>query len=317
MKIYIFTKHWQRIWMDGVRQFQDKHLTHSIQYIESKEELSSDVEVLITTYAFSPEELSQYPQLKVIMVPFTGVNQLPAEYLQERGIIVCNTHAHAFDVAERGLALTLSLLGRVVELDRTFRSGWMNVGDTTWTSLYGKTVGILGMGAIGIELYQLLRPFHVKLVTLRRYEERLKVKGIEAQFVDTMKEVCLLSDVLYNILPLTSETEGIIDGHILREMYGKFIVNIGRGHTIDEEALYTALKDGTLRGGAFDVWYQYGTEKPSNYPIYELPNVVISPHCAGVSEDSGYRTMADTLQNLENYMNGLPLNNVVSLDAGY
>lgn len=317
MKVVVYVKHWKDIWENGIQQFQGNHPNHSIDFVDTKDAIDRDVEVLISHYGFTPEELSFFPQLKLILVPFTGVNQLPTAYLKEKGIIVCNTHAHAFDVAERGLALTLALLGRVVELDNAFRAGWKGIGDTTWTSLNGKTVGILGMGAIGMELYKLLRPFQVKLITLRRHEARLKEHGIVAEYVDSIKDVCLAADVVYNILPLTPETTGVIDGNILKDMHHKFIVNIGRGLTIDEESLYVSLRDGILRGGAFDVWYQYGTDKPSRFPFNELSNVVISPHCAGISEESGYRTMEDTLRNLENYFNDLPLNNVVRLNVGY
>lgn len=315
MKVAILLN--QDIWNVDIENLKKQYPDVTFSLVRTNDELSEDIEVLITSNGFTEEDLIDKTNLKLIMVPFSGINQLPIQYLQERGLTVCNTHVHAYEVAERGLALTLALLGRVVELDRQFRSGWDAVSNKQWVSLFNKKVGILGMGAIGQALYALLKPFNIQLVTLKRYQSLLQKKGIEACYVDTIEKVCLQSEIVINILPLTPDTRGIIDHKILKRMQNKFLVNIGRGPTIEEEALYVALKDGILRGGAFDVWYQYGEHEPSKYPIHELPNVVISPHCAGITETIIHRQMEATLRNLENYINQKPLENVVQLNVGY
>lgn len=305
------------IWQGRVVQLTSKYSQVTFVFAESKERIPNDCEVLITSHGFKPEDLEDKKRLKLILVPFTGINQLPLSYLNKRNITVCNTHVHASVVAERGLALGLALLGRVVELDERLRKGWHHVGDRTWVSLFGKRVGILGMGAIGQALYRLLQPFQIELITLRRYEPRLKPLGIQATYFDSVEDVCLYSDLIYNILPLTSKTERLLDAKLINRLHGKFLINIGRGPTIDEAALYRALRDGILRGGAFDVWYQYQDNEPSAFPFHELSNVVLSPHCAGMAEKSDALMMEDTLRNLERYLNGEPLDNVVRLEAEY
>lgn len=303
------------LWKNGMNEFQQCFPQVDICIVDHKDRIGPEVEVLIATMGLKPEDLEDKQQLQLLMVPFTGVNQLPLEFLNERGITLVNSHINAQYVAERGLALALALMGRVTELHEQFREGWNGMTDTSWTSLIRKKVGILGMGDIGRELALLLSPFHGEIVTLKRYEKRCD--GLQnITFVESMEDIFLKSDILFNILPLTEQTRGIINRELLKKLKGKYFVNIGRGPVVEEEALYDLLSTGVIKGAALDVWYQYHDD-PSRFPIHKLPNVVISPHCAGSSVECNPRNMEDTLENLENYLNGKGLRNVVKTSHGY
>ena len=130
------------------------------------------------------------------------------------------------------------------------------------------------------------------------------------------------SEIVVNILPLTRETEKIFSADILARMAGKVFVNVGRGGTVDEQALFEALKSGTLKGAALDTWFVYPqngetTGFPSRYPFQELDNVILSPHMAGFTRQAAYKNISQAYGNLESYLRiGNPLYEV-DLSAGY
>ena len=112
---------------------------------------------------------------------------------------------------------------------------------------------------------------------------------------------------MFVTLPLTDETREMFNAEILATMKGKFLVNVGRGHVVEEEGLYHALKTGILKGAAIDTWYTYpGKGKrhvsPSRYPIHELPNVVLSPHTAGFTPQSARLNILQTFENIRSFI---------------
>ena len=129
-----------------------------------------------------------------------------------------------------------------------------------------------------------------------------------------------MSDVVIVSAPLNNETEGIFSEQILCKMKHKFLINVGRGKIIDEEALYNALKNNKLRGFASDVWYNYPKAKevtlPSTFPIYEFENVILSNHSGGYTEDTNDEVNRDLvllIQKIsnENYEDELDLTNLI------
>ena len=228
------------------------------------------------------EELESAEKLRGIYVPYTGLNEFPVEEIRGRGIEIEGSHAKAKYVAEKGFGLLLGVMGRVCEYDGDMRRGiWGPRSGVRnhWESLYGKRIGMLGAGHIGQEFMRLAGPFTQRFAALDRGK---KYPGIDTYYGD-LKELAQNVDILFMSLPLNETTEGMIDEEVLRE-FGGYVINVGRGRTIDERALYEALKEGRIKGAGIEVWYNYpenrGEAMPSDYPFHELKNIIMSPHIA-------------------------------------
>ncbi len=279
-----------------------------------------NIDVLITT-SITLEELESANRLKIIFLPYTGVNHLPLEEINKKNIQIVNSHAHAPIVALKAFSLGLALLGRVVELHEQLKKGkWHGIdGTSTWSSIAHKRCGVIGMGEIGKHLLGYLKPFQIEITTLKRYQG--KCTAIEnVIYYDSIEKVCQNSDIIFISLPLTKETKNIIDFNILSKMHQQYIVNVGRGALIDEEALYNALKNKTLKGAALDVWYQYpknGDTYPSKYPFHELDNLILSPHCAGNEKNSRQNVYDEMLDNIKRFINNGKLKHIVDVKNEY
>lgn len=249
--------------------------------------------------------------LKAIFQPFTGINHLPLEALSARGVRVFNVHANAFDVAERALAMTLAFYGRIIEYHNDLAKGiwhgfWVHAGaEDNWDSLYGRKCAILGTGAIGVELAKLLKAFACSVSGWRRRSTSPMPEGFDSVSGD-LDEVLAQAEVIFVALPATPLTQGILSRERLMAMKGKLLVNVGRGSIVDEEGLYIALKDGVLAGAAIDTWYEYPKSgkfgSPSKYPIHTLPNVILSPHSGGSTNQANARAIDVTVSKLRTYL---------------
>lgn len=251
-------------------------------------------------------------KLKALFQPFTGVNHLPAEILIARGVEVYNVHSNAFDVAERALAMTLAFYSRLVEFHNDLKNDvwhgfWVGKGaEDNWDSIYGRTCSILGTGAIGRELAALLKAFHCTVYGWHRSVGGEVPLHFDA-LMPTMQEAIDAAEIIYIALPGTNETENLLSKEILMGMRGKFLVNVGRGAIVNEEGLYEALSKGVLKGAAIDTWYGYPKDggvvgAPSRYPINKLPNVIVSPHVGGATNQATQKSVGTTLQNIRAYL---------------
>lgn len=256
-------------------------------------------------YIITTRWRSNYNQmkLKAVFVPYTGLNRFPVKELKSKGIDIINTHAKAHLVAERALALTLTLLGKVMVYHNALKNEgrWLtreNWGNEFWYSLRNKRCAIIGMGAIGKELVNLLRPFNCKIINLSRDIK----KELGDEFYETFEELVAHSDIIFFSCALTSETKYLVNMNNYTQFKNKFIVNISRGDVIEEEALYQMLKENIILGAAVDVWYQYPRNiatYPSKYDIHLLDNIVMSPHAschATEFKDAYYIDITDKLE---------------------
>ncbi len=244
-----------------------------------------------------------FPNVKVIIVPYTGMNRLDKNLVESKRIRVFNSTAHSHFVAERALALTLAVLGKIVFYHNNLKvgdwSGRTGSDRVYWTSLTKKRVAIYGYGIIGKEIHRLMKPFGIEVGVVdhrnRRHPDVHVFKRVE--------ELALWSDVFIVSAPLNSETEGRINEAVLTALKDSVLINIARGGLINEEALYNALENNVLKGFASDVWYNYPAKDkkivlPSNYPLERFENVVMTPHCGGFEETSielRYNDVADQL----------------------
>jgi phosphoglycerate dehydrogenase-like enzyme len=255
------------------------------------------------------EEVASSVDLKAIIVPFTGLNNFPLDTINERKIELYNTHANAPYVAEHAVALALALLGKVVEFQDDLKQGKWNrtkESDDMWISIRNRNIGILGYGHIGKYIAKYLKTFDCYVIGLRR-----SVGSLPDIFVDeilsNIDEVIAKSDIIFNVLPLNSETKGIVNAEKIAKMKGKYIITVGRGETITEEAMYNGLKDGILAGAAIDVWYKYPGKSdepvmPANFPFWDLPNVVMSPHKSAHTAEAVKAMIEDTCNNIRKFL---------------
>jgi len=254
-----------------------------------------EVEVVIGG-TFTKEDLEQAKKLKLIQIPFAGVDKLDFSlYKNYPDIFICNIHTNKNAVAEHAFALILALAKNIVVNDRDLRLGrWHGFSTKEPTiQLQGKSLGIVGLGSIGWEIAKIGHALGMKVFALKRKieEKDLKKKDILAFLGEKkdLEKVIKESDFIVVAVPLTKVTSGLIGEKELKLMKGKYLINISRGVVIDEEALFKSLKEGNLTGAAIDTWYQYPSSEqkemlPSRYDYQKLNNVVISPHTAGYTD---------------------------------
>lgn len=268
--------------------------------------LSSDA---VIAGRLTAEEIESAEKLKAVIVPFTGLNNFPLEEINKRNIKLYNTHANAPYVAEHAVAMALALLGKVVEFENDLKTGKWNrtkEADDMWTSIRNKNIGILGYGHIGKYIAKYLKAFDCYIIGFRR-KVNSNLDQHADEISDDIDEVIAKSDVLFNVLPLNPETKHIINAEKIAKMKGKYLITVGRGETIQEEAMYKGLKDGTLAGAAIDVWYKYPGKSeepvmPANFPFWELPNVVMSPHKSAHTAEAVKAMIEDTCGNIRNFI---------------
>jgi phosphoglycerate dehydrogenase-like enzyme len=263
------------------------------------------------------DDLDNGPNLKAVFVPFTGLDNFPVHEILQKNIYLSHTHANAKYVAEKAVSLALALLGRIVEFHKDLYNGIWHLFQLNpsnyWTTIQGKTCAILGYGEIGRHIVKFLKPYDCKIIA---FKKNISEEAPYADEITTDLNFAIeKSDLVFLALPLTEATKGIINKEALDKMKDKYIINIGRGTLIDEEALYKALKTKTLAGAAIDVWYNYpGRSKPepvfpSKFPFHELDNIVLSPHKAGLTKESIESMIDDTINNIRSFLKtGIPAN---------
>ena len=258
--------------------------------------------------------------LKGVIIPYTGHNGIDLAAMREKDVMLFVTPTRSKYVAEKAISLTLSLLGNVINYDQLLRIGkWAERNTdsrTPWVSLQNKSIGLYGYGRIGKTIHKMLKGFGCDFYTI----DRSKEYPSDITPVKNLTNLIQMSEVLIISAPLNESTEGMFNEQRFRRMKNKFLINVGRGKIVDEEALYNALTNNTLRGYASDVWYTYPKGKedqlPSNYPLHELPNVVLSNHSGGYTENTNKEVNKDLIETIiklrdKNYEDKLDLKNLL------
>ncbi len=298
-------------WEEKIAELREEF--QGVEFITPDRMTDRDIETAHALVGMIPiEHIRRASQLKMIFVSFTGPNMFPLEELRKRGIGLSNTHGNARFVAERGLALAMAFYGKVMEYHEDLKQdrwhglwGKGGLGDT-WNSIQGMRCAVIGTGEIGKWIAKFLKIFDCHVTGFKKRPSPGQIENFDKVTLD-LEEALKESEIVFITLPLTDESRGMFDAGILSRMRDKFIVNVGRGDVIDEEALYKALKDGTLKGAALDVWFNYperGTAKaePSRYPFRDLPNVIMSPHVGGFVPKAAMLNLEQTIENIRSYL---------------
>ncbi|WP_297477525.1 2-hydroxyacid dehydrogenase [Thermococcus sp.] len=249
------------------------------------------------------EVIEKAERLKVISCHSAGYDHVDVKKATERGIYVTKVSGWLSEaVAEFAVGLTIALLRKIAYADRFVRSGKWDSHKTVWSgfkeieTVYGKKVGILGMGAIGKAIARRMKAMGTQILYWSRSKKPDIEREVGAVYMprdDVLRE----SDIVILALPATRETYHIINGERIRLLEGKYLVNIGRGTLVDENAVAKALEEGRLKGYASDVFEK---EPVQDHELFEYDwETVLTPHYAGLSkeamEDMGFQAVKNLL----------------------
>ncbi len=275
-------------------------------------------DVLFLRWGLSPEAtrrlLARIPGLRWVHTISAGVDHLLFPELRESETILTNASG-VFNVpiAETVMAYILAVVKRLPEF-------WARQRERRWEKLplrelRGLTVGIVGLGDIGAEVARLCRAFGMRVLGLRRHPAPSDAAD-EVMPPDRLHDLLARSDFVVIAVPLTAETRGMIGRAELAAMKpDAWLINISRGAIVDEDALVEALREGRIGGACLDVFAQ--EPLPPESPLWDLPNVIITPHNSWSSPRIEEREIDLFLENLRRYVAGEPLLNVVDKQAGY
>lgn len=295
---------------------------YTIRYFHSKEETERGIGDCEVLYGYIPAGiLKKAEKLHWLHAASAGVDALLADevYAHPENILLTHSNgSYGITISEYMVMMILMLMRRQMEYVRLQESRtWFNVGEIR--SIYGSRVVIIGTGDIGTNLARRLKAMGAsKIIGIRRTLKAADPAFDSIGTKDHLAEAVKDADVVALCIPETQETIGILSREILSQMNPKaFVVNVGRGSAIDQQALTEALREGRLAGAALDVFTP--EPLPKDDPLYDLPNAILTPHVSG-NMSLSYTSDINVdifCRNLERYLRGEELHHVVDRKIGY
>lgn len=259
--------------------------------------------------------LERAPNVRWLHSPGAGVEGWPLDELRSRGITLTNAAGiFAIPIAEWVLSVMLGAAKRSREVDAAqHEHRWAD--DLVSTELYGSTLLVVGGGGIGQHVIDRAAAFGMRIWATNR-SGRPVPNAERTVSGDAWRDLLREADFIVVTVPLTDETRGLIGASdIARLRSGAWLINVGRGATLDEESVLDAVADRRIGGAALDTWV---TEPlPADHRAWDLPNVIVSPHRSGSSDSGQDRGLDLFADNIRRFAAGEQLRNVVDLDAGY
>src|SRR3954452_15784360 len=260
------------------------------------------------------EVLAAAPKLKIVARAGVGLDNVDVDAATARGVLVVNAPtSNIHSAAEHALALMLAAAREIPAADASLRERTWKRSKFSGTEIYGKTVGVVGLGRIGQLVAQRLAAFgtHVVAYDPDVSPERAAQLGIELLVLD---ELLTRADFISVHLPKTPETKGLIDKEALAKTKpGVIIVNAARGGLIDEQALADAVTSGHVRGAGLDV---FSTEPCTDSPLFELPQVVVTPHLGASTAEAQDRAGTDVAASVKLALAGEFVPDAVNVGGG-
>ncbi|HEX8941737.1 MAG TPA: phosphoglycerate dehydrogenase [Gemmatimonadaceae bacterium] len=267
-----------------------------------------DAEVIVNIRAharISAAVPASCDRLRLISVWGTGTDHIDLAACRERGVTVTNTpgvNAHA--VAEHTMALILAVTRRIPAVDTGVRAGQWPRG--MLVQLEGKTLGIVGLGAVGRRVAKLAAPFGMRLLASTHGDDAGRAAAVGARHVP-IETLLRESDVVSLHLRLSGDTTRYLGRERLALMKPTaFLINTARGDLVDRDALVDALRTGRLAGAALDVFHEEPVR--ADDPLLALPNVVLTPHNAGMTPEVIDIGLRRAVENVAAYLRGAPTN---------
>jgi D-2-hydroxyacid dehydrogenase (NADP+) len=287
---------------------------------EERIEAIKDAEVVVCGN-ISPELIASAPRLRWISFWIAGLDRQVTPDLKARNIFITNASGvHAPNIAEQIITYILMFTRRMPYYVRAQVEGkWTHDQIASFEELTGKTLGIVGLGRVGEALAVRARCFGMRVLAAKRdvftrYDQSVVPDVLYRP--EQLPEMLSESDHVCITMPYTRETHHLFDEDMIARMKtSAYLYNTSRGKIIDEQALIAALQEGRLKGAGLDV---FDTEPPyANSCLWNMENVIITPHVAGFTPHYFARTAALFADNLERFIEGRPLENLYDPQRGY
>ncbi|UTG69720.1 D-2-hydroxyacid dehydrogenase [Neisseria subflava] len=267
--------------------------------------------VITNKVVISAQAFAENPQLKLVAVTATGVNNVDVEAAKQNGTAVCNIRAYGNEsVAEHAFMMMITLMRNLPAYQRDVAAGlWENSPffchlGAPMRDLNGKTLAIFGRGNIGKTLATYAQAFKMNVV----FAEHKNAQSVRDGYV-SFDEAIRSADVVSLNCPLTPQTANMIGETELQQMKpGTILINCGRGGLVDEAALVAALKYGQIGGAGFDVLTQEPPRDGNPLLKARLPNLIVTPHIAWASQEAANRLFDILLDNINRFVAGNPQN---------
>ncbi len=267
--------------------------------------------VITNKVVISAQAFAENPQLKLVAVTATGVNNVDVEAAKQNGTAVCNIRAYGNEsVAEHAFMMMITLMRNLPAYQRDVAAGlWENSPffchlGAPMRDLNGKTLAIFGRGNIGKTLATYAQAFKMNVV----FAEHKNAQNVRDGYV-SFDEAIRSADVMSLNCPLTPQTANMIGEAELQQMKpGAILINCGRGGLVDEAALVAALKYGQIGGAGFDVLTQEPPRDGNPLLRARLPNLIVTPHIAWASQEAANRLFDILLDNINRFVAGNPQN---------
>ncbi len=260
----------------------------------------ADVVLIRSKTKCNKEYIDNADNLKLIVRGGVGIDNIDKEYAESKGIAVRNTpKASSIAVAELTFAHMLSVPNRIIEGHNSMNEGKWIKKELKRTELFGKTLCLVGIGNISKEVAKRAAAFGMKVVAYDKYVSESNL----AEMKGSLSEAASDADYISMHLPLTPETEGMMNGEIINGFTKKpVIINTGRGGCINADDLKAALEDGRVSAYATDVWPS--DPPPSDYPILSAKNVQMTPHLGASSAENLLRIGAEAYSIIDELVKG-------------
>ncbi|VTY10756.1 Glycerate dehydrogenase [Neisseria subflava] len=267
--------------------------------------------VITNKVVISAQAFAENPQLKLVAVTATGVNNVDVEAAKQNGTAVCNIRAYGNEsVAEHAFMMMITLMRNLPAYQRDVAAGlWENSPffchlGAPMRDLNGKTLAIFGRGNIGKTLATYAQAFKMNVV----FAEHKHAQSVRYGYV-SFDEAIRSADVVSLNCPLTPQTANMIGEAELQQMKpGAILINCGRGGLVDEAALVAALKYGQIGGAGFDVLTQEPPRDGNPLLKARLPNLIVTPHIAWASQEAANRLFDILVDNINRFVAGNPQN---------
>jgi D-3-phosphoglycerate dehydrogenase len=257
------------------------------------------------------------PELRVVGRAGVGVDNVDVDAATQRGVIVMNTPAgNTISTAELTFSMLMSLARKIPQANASIKSGEWNRKAFQGTELFGKTLGIIGLGRIGTEVAKRAQVFGMKVLAYDPYLAFSRAQALQIELVD-LDQVYTHCDFITVHIPMTEETKGMINAAVMAKMKkGVRLVNCARGGIINETDLAKAIKSGHVAGAALDVFE--AEPPPADFPLRALPEVIMTPHLGASTAEAQTNVGIEIAEAITDYLvNGAIRNavNVPNLDA--
>lgn len=260
------------------------------------------------------EILARASRLKIVGRAGVGVDNIDVRAATERGILVVNSpQGNTIAAAELTIAMLLALARRIPQADASLRAGRWDRKNLVGAEVYGKTLGIIGLGKIGMEVARRARVFEMNVIAFDPYanEELAQQHGVR---LVTLDDVFTGSDYISLHVPLNEETRGLIgEAQLQRMRDGVRIVNCARGGLVDEAALADAIRAGKVAGAALDTFAKEPV--PPDNPLLALPENVLTPHLGASTEEAQVNVAVDIAEQIIDVLHGRPARSAVNMPA--